>query len=83
MQNEATLSQLRRLAELAQVSCPSEWDRWFTMGTDAYTAAERLFFTLNPDQEGDREAAAEFWGGHLADREVQEFAEGALEYLLP
>jgi hypothetical protein len=40
-----------------------------------------LFFVLNPDRNGNREAAAEFWREPLGDREVQEFADGALMYL--
>jgi hypothetical protein len=80
--DDAKRVELSRLAEFAKGFCPTDWDRWFTMSSgNAYTAAERLFFVLHPDRDGDREAAANFLGEQYIDREVQEFVEGALNYL--
>ena len=80
-QKEATKSQLSRLTKLARQISPTDWERYFTAGADAYTAAERLFFALEPNKGGDRRAAAKFWGNNLDDRSVQEFAEVRLPYL--
>ena len=76
----ANNAQLSRIAKFAKEICPSDWDRWFDGGNDAFTAAERLFFVLEPSQDGDRETAAKFWVNSPEWHEVQEFAEGALQY---
>jgi hypothetical protein len=39
---------------------PGGFGRWLD-AADAYTPGERLFFAVHPNQEGDREAAANWW----------------------
>ncbi len=63
----------------------SDRNRWLD-ADDAYSAAERLYFEMNPDDAGDREAAKGFWSLIVGDDEspdtgfVRGFAEGALEF---
>jgi hypothetical protein len=77
------LQRLARLAEQLQYSTNPSWAGWFSENPgQAFSAAERLYFVLRPDRDGDREAAATFWGPHEAEARdpdfVQGFAEGAL-----
>ena len=40
----------------------------FTFGIqDAYSAAERFYFCIQPDDDGDRQAAIDFWENTLVD----------------
>ena len=57
----AEAEQLERLATV-QVKSGNDWGRLFDSGEgNAYGACERLFFMVNPDDKGDRHAAAAFW----------------------
>lgn len=64
------------------------WDRWFSDDAGgAYTAAERVYFVLNPDHVGYREEARSFWeavlfpgaADDLPPAFVEGFVAGALE----
>lgn len=59
----ATSEELDRLDEFHRSMADSpDWDRWFWEGPDdAYSAAERLYFVLAPDHDGDRKEARNFW----------------------
>ena len=81
--NHASAVQLRRLQELFDSSDQPE-TLFVTQGTSAYCGAETLAFSVEPETEGDRTAARDFWEPILDGRElpedrfVQGFAEGAL-----
>jgi hypothetical protein len=61
-----------------------DWGEWFSNGpNDAYSTAERLYFVLAPDHDGDRDEAQSFWEAVLfpeaADDLTPEFVEGFVE----
>jgi hypothetical protein len=65
-----------------------DWGRWFSdEPNDAYSTAERLYFVLTPDHDGDRDEAQSFWEFVVRARDmaditasfVEGFVEGALE----
>lgn len=65
-----------------------DWGEWFSNGpNDAYRTAERLYFVLAPDHDGDREKAQSFWesvlfpeaADDLSSEFVEGFAAGALD----
>jgi hypothetical protein len=86
----AALNQLIRLRARWLHCDQREWE-WAWAGDDnsAYSPAEKLFFTIEPDQHGDRSAARDFWDTifgrglllprHLNSDFVRGFAEGAIE----
>lgn len=64
-----------------------DWDRWFDDHENgAYSAAERLYFAIDPDCRGDRKASGQFWLSVAKDDApdggfVQGFVEGVLDGL--
>jgi hypothetical protein len=81
---DAKQYELDLLAKFAQVFPvgSSARARWLSAcANNSYSAAEGLFFAIHPDLTGDRQAAADFWGGDVDDRCAQQFVEGALQYL--
>jgi hypothetical protein len=83
--NEAEAGELIRLEKLHDACSPAEWGQFFwTSDRDAYGAAELFVFKIWPDDDGDRDAARNFWDGqgheeYPDDDFVRAFAEGALE----
>ncbi|MFI5380655.1 MAG: hypothetical protein ACHRHE_15260, partial [Tepidisphaerales bacterium] len=78
--SRATAGQLKRLEKARDPS--NDWS--FGVGDSAYSDAERFCFIIDPDNDGDRANAAQFWeiiGDRVVpDAEfVQAFAEGAME----
>lgn len=79
--------ELERLEELYD-RWRSDLDRlWNPSPRDAYGPGEAFVFTINPEHDGDRKAAEDFWEERLGeywesfvfqDGYVQAFAEGAL-----
>lgn len=89
--NQAEVPELQRLESLHdQYGHTHEWDLIFSSDdTSAYGVGEGFYFTIQPNDNGDRQAAEEFWqantGGDDRGRElmsddsyVRGFAEGAL-----
>jgi hypothetical protein len=79
-------AKVERLIEFVEQLPIWRWD-YFWFHDNAYTPAELLFFVLEPDQDGDREAAAAFFdrvcanAGDMTDANfVKEFAEGMLAF---
>ncbi|MDR3638687.1 MAG: hypothetical protein P4L84_33080 [Isosphaeraceae bacterium] len=82
--------ELERLEALRGRLRADEWDWQFTTSdSGAYGAGENLYFVICPDNDGDRQAAEEFWqvgagdgarGEELMSNDgyVKGFAEGAL-----
>ncbi len=76
----ATADQLQRLAEARDPV-----HGWYVgVGSSAYGAGEQVYFLIEPEDDGDRSAAEEFWknaldGDDMPDDDsfVQGFAEGA------
>jgi hypothetical protein len=52
--NEEEFLALERMAEFTELFDTED-------GTDAYTASERLFFEMFPEDDGDRNASSVFW----------------------
>jgi hypothetical protein len=82
----AEYAELRRLGELEERTSTVDWEQFFCTGdSDAYGAANRLVFAIQPDTEGSRMAAEEFWeftvgeDTELTDDFVRGFADGALK----
>jgi hypothetical protein len=87
-EQDARPKELRRLEGLYSRCTGREWEDFFDApGSTAYSTAERLLFTLHPENDGDRQEAGSFWEGALGDDKaraeedafLQGFAEGALE----
>jgi hypothetical protein len=83
----AEFDELERLDRLRDAA-GTDWDSWFYTGErDAHGACERLVFRINPENDGDRRNAQDFWERFAGDdfaflagqrNYVQGFAEGAL-----
>jgi hypothetical protein len=79
------MEELTRL-ERFQDRCGHDWGRVFDEGSSAYSAAERLYFVLHPENDRDRRVSTDFWEFVLGDdasmaddpRFVQGFADGLL-----
>jgi hypothetical protein len=63
----------------------TDWELWFESGEDnAYGTNESFVFAIQPENDGDRHAAASFWemeageDVELTNDYVRGFAEGAL-----
>jgi len=90
--DDASVTQLKRL-EMLYNRLSNEpvynWEHFFAFdANNAYTVYELLYFQLEPDHNGDRESARDFWEravGDDGDTNIQEgelvrgFAEGALD----
>src|SRR5437764_662816 len=57
----APYREVKRLGRLRD-KLGNDWDGWFEQGDSAWSVAERLYFALYLDDDGDRNAAAGFWG---------------------
>ena len=86
-ESDAEADELIRLERIYNRS-GTDWSRLFDTGQGvAYGASERVYFWIDPDNDGDRHAAASFWEGALGDdvKKAQDdsfvrgFCEGALE----
>lgn len=84
--SHAEYTQFQALASLYG-STGNEWDAWFDDDgeSSAYTAAQRLYFILFPEDDRARHAAKDFWEGVVDDVDgdpdgafVRGFAEGVL-----
>ena len=81
-EDKATTPELRRLQQ-ARDPWGNDW--YFGVGSSAYPDAERFFFIIRPEFDGERAIASEFWESVTGDQEtpetayVQAFAEGAME----
>ena len=55
-------------------------DWYFGVGSSAYSSAEQFYFIIEPDSDGDRDAAAAFWesivGEGYQDKTDDEFVQG-------
>lgn len=79
---------LERLEFLHHQIGSVDWDRWFDPAGSAYSPDESLVFGIDPEADGDRSSAADFWSDVIGDDHeflstrpdyVQGFAEGALD----
>ena len=79
----ADAAQLQRLSKAKDPM--NDW--CFGMGSSAYSSGERLFFLIEPQRDGDRARASEFWKGIWSDGSngimgddafVHAFAKGAM-----
>jgi len=92
--DDAEAKELERLSSLHRQIFfePSlDWKTYFddSHGLSVYSAAERLYFTLHDEDDGDRDASREFWNSVLEDRVIacdtnvaeffRGFCDGALE----
>jgi hypothetical protein len=86
------LQLLEQLRDELGVQPQYDWDNYFNeQEGSAYGTDENLFFATNPDVDGVRQAARDFWEGAVGDSLQQAanrgtflkgFAEGALEIWL-
>jgi hypothetical protein len=86
----AEFDELNRLSELRAQLSIHDLPRFFEDGNSAYSAGERLFFVIRPEEDGERDAARDFWksldidgGTDLADKGsfAYGFFKGAIEIL--
>ena len=83
--DEAEAEELIRLEQWRDGCTHGEWpDCFVTDGTSAWGASENFVFRIWPEEDGNRDAAQNFWEqrgaeGYPRDEFVRGFAEGALE----
>jgi len=83
---KAKVPELKHLEALWDQLLPYDWDSWCEEGdNDAYSLAERIYFTLRPDEGRDRSRAELFWsetvGENYTARDAEfyrGFAKGAI-----
>lgn len=86
--NRAEAIELQRLEEFQDAlerEVTTSWNAFFCddphSASSAYTVAEKLFFVIQPECQGDREGADAFWrkaGDKLSPEFLRGFGEGAL-----
>lgn len=86
--DEAEAPELERLLSCRRMGTAQDWASYFADDeTSAYSPGERIYFTIAPDEDKNRDAAAEFWehvsgsrGALMGDGSyVRGFWEGALD----
>ncbi|NLY03165.1 MAG: hypothetical protein GXY83_44520 [Rhodopirellula sp.] len=94
--NRAEAFELQRLEELrAEIedSPNCDWEEYFTDDSQTYSAAERLYFSVHPEHEGNRDVAKWFWDKAIGDDDqadrnrdsgvfLRGFADGAIDFWL-
>src|SRR4051794_6760936 len=58
--NRAEAFELERLTALFEAN-GHDWDQFFFGNSPEWTVAERLYYQLHPESDGEREAAQWFW----------------------
>ena len=78
----AEATQLRRLAKVVDEISDSDWNRYlFDRETSAYSAAEDIYFEIEPERKCERRTAVSFWESITGNEEPPEaeFVDGFVE----